>query len=1090
MVRVRTANDIVLSILDFYRTAIPLLDLKPGQISRDLFVDGPAVQMSRLYEELLHIQNKQSLLLSLGSDIDSLASNYGASRKTGSKSRGLALLTFNEIESDIPISKGGLVIASNGMSFTVVTSTTVLYSNKNTYRATASKNRAALDFVGISDEYAVEVLVECATTGSGGNISRYSLKNTTIAGVSRVTNAASFGGGSPSEIDSAYKRRILGIFSGANTGTETGYKNIVLADPDVIDAIVVGPGDTLMTRDGTDVYTAEDGSKTIVSEGSGGKVDIYVFGYRLTEIIDSFIYFDHSNKDDPTDESNDFVLGQIDGDENKTVSRKRIDNIANQELPNQPVTSIIDVSGSSSGSNFKGKSVDSVGRISGNYELVFDTGNYAGSVWGFDRLRWIDDHVRNLLEDITKGKFNSQDPTGFSDVSEIKAVQQSLQIINENSSVSSINRAYIQLSHYPINSVSRVFNFTTGERYVVSNQNPDGGEQNTTGRILISGSTLPSVSDILQVDYTWVFDYSPHWDFDNKSTSFNIREVGDSIDWGYSNNIHREEEIIQSEGVSNQKVIYVTHDINSVVNVNIFTTQLNVNITLVSNRLAVVVNSSVLNVISITRDYDSAELYNTANSDGSFSAFTIFLPTDTIGEVGDGYVTVKYNAEDKFTNNGISGSFNANKITLPSNTDAADGYLVEVNYLADTRQLLSSVLLSNLPVTRNGNAFSISNSNSIIGTQPTTHIYSSGTTIQKNLKLAPSRLKLTLSGSISPGVLTIAGTTMQGIAEGVFIANASGLTQNLSSLIRTALSLTSNQTIPLNVNVIKLVKFEKVQINSNKDVLAVEYEYDTFGYEIKNNDFAKFESLKNTSLTSVQFKLPDTINNNANLPVVGDAFRITFYIGTINSPETGYTETESISFTKSGTLYTQKTFAFIDSISKASGFISGENTSTLSVAPQNQPAQGSRYSVYYDYLAPKQNERITIRYNQNQIINDNTFAIASKSPIGADVLVKAAIAKLVNITIAIVVSKGYENSSSVVGQNVKDSITNALNATTLNTTIDESDFVNVAYTINGVDRARVLQFNVNGQTGRVLSITSGKNEYIQANEVTVQIEER
>jgi hypothetical protein len=1088
MVRVRTTNDIILSILDFYRTAIPLLDLKPGQVSRDLFVDGPANQIAALYEELVHIQNKQSIALSVDSDLEALGSNFGLSKRSGSKARGLALLTFSEIESDVPINKGGAVIASNGMSFSVVNSTTVLAANKNTYRAVASKNRAALDFVGITDEYAIEVLTECSTTGSGGNISRYAIRSTTIAGVSNVTNANSFGGGSPSESNSAFKRRLLGVFSGSNTGTSLGYKNIVLSDPDVIDAIVVGPGDVLMTRDGTDVYTAEDGTKTIVSEGSGGKVDIYAFGFRLTEIIDSFIYFDHSNKDDPTDISNDFVLGQIEGDENKTVSRRRIENIENQELPNQPVTNIIDVSGSASGANFIPKSTDSLGRVSGNYELKFDTGAYAGSVWGFDSLHWVDDHVRDLLEDITKGKFNSQDPTGYSDVSEIKAVQQLIQVVNENSVVSPTNRSYIQLAHSPVQSVSRVFNFTTGERYVVINQNPDGGDKNTTGRIIISGSTLPAVSDILQVDYTWVFNYSPHWDFDNKVTSHNIRTVDDSVDWGYANIVEREEHIVTSASIAGQKIVDVKHDINTVVSVNTFTSE-GSSITKVSNRLAVIVDSIVENVVSVARNSDSAELYNTSENDGSFSGFTIFLPTDTTGEVGaDGYVTVVYNTTNKFSQDGISGSFNAKTITLPSNTDVGDGYIVEVSYLADTKQLLSSVLLSNLPVIRRENEF-VTSDNQNLGTQPTTHEYSNNVII-KNLKLAPSRLKLTLAGTISPGVLTIAGTTIQGIVDGVFIASSNGFTQNLSALIRTALSLNSNQTIPGNVNVVKLVKFEKVQVNAAKDVLAVENEYDVFGYEIKNNDFAKFEALKNTALSGFEVKLPNTLNNQSYVPAIGDSFRVTFYICKINNPSSNYSETENVAFTKSGILYTQKVFAFIDSISKSSGFISGSNTTTLSVYPQNQPAQGTRYSVYYDYLAPKPNERITIRYNQNQVINDNTFAIASKSPIGADVLVKSSIAKPVNATLAIVVAKGYENSTSIVIQNVKDSITTALNATNLNTTIDSSDLVNLCYSVNGVDRVRILRFNVDGQAGQVLSITSEKNEYIQANEVVVQIEER
>ena len=1088
MARVRTANDIVLGNLDFYRTAQPQLDLKPGQVARDLLVDGPAVQLASLYEELMGVQSAQSLFLSLGSELDALASNYGMSRKQGSKSSGTAILTFNSIDTNIPITKGGVVTGSNGASFTAINSITVSVLSKNTYRATASKYAATLAFVGITDQYAVEVAVEATATGSGGNISSYSLTNTTIPGVSRVTNATSFQGGFGAESDSAFKRRILGVFSGSNTGTATGYKNIILSDPNVIDALVVGPGDPLMTRDGTQVSTAEDGTKTIISEGTGGKVDIYAYGFRLLEILDGFIYFDHSNKDDPTDSSNDFVLGQIEADANKTVSRKRIDDIQNNQLPNQPVTNIISVVGSSSGSNFSPKSVDAAGVVSGNYELLRDTGVYAGSPWGFDRLHWVDDRIRDFAEEITKGKFNSQDPTNYSDVTLVSGVKQNVQILNENSIVNPSDRSSIQLSHYPVTSVSRVFNQTTGERYIVTNQNPDGGSQNTTGRITISGSTLPAVSDILQVDYIWLFDYDPNWDFDNKISSNNIRSVIDSIDWGYSNDVRREEVVVQGSAI---KSITVTHPVNAVVSVNVFTDKFGVDgygVQLISNRLAVVVDSIVSNVVSVVIASNNAEVFNTGVNDGSFSGYTIYLPTDTTAQVGD-VVNVRYNAIDKFSG-GISGSFSDNIITLPSSTDVTAGTMVEVNYLANVSQLVPSTALVSLPIYRNRNGFYFGTGDTF-GTQPTTHIYlpspflipDPAPEVEFNLRKAPARLKLTIAGTISPGVLTISGTSIQGIFDGIFTATANGLVQDLSSVIRSALGLNSNQSIPSNIGVISLVGFEKVEL-SGTEVISVDHVYDVFGYSIQDNTFSKFESTKNSTLSKTQIKLPETIGNQDVLPKIGDKLRVTFYISKTD-------EIENVAFSKSGSLYTQKIFAFVDVISISSGFTSASSHSaTLTISPQNQPIQGSRYTSYYDYLAPKPNERISIQYNANQVITDNTFAIEKTRMIGADVLVKAAVPVLVNITLAIVVSRGFENSSDVVLQNVKDAVANSLNSTALATTIDASDFINVAYTVSGVDRARVLAFNKDGAVGQVLSITAQSNQYIQANKVVAQLETR
>ena len=190
-------------------------------------------------------------------------------------------------------------------------------------------------------------------------------------------------------------------------------------------------------------------------------------------------------------------------------------------------------------------SVDEFGRVTGNYELVKDEGEYGGSPWGYDRLRWISDRISNFQEVNTKGTFNGQDALTFSDTTILNDAQQNISITNENSKVDEVNNSIIQLSHFPITEVTRVFNATTGERYVVANQNPDGtGVINNTGRITISGNSLPSRSDILQVDYTWIFSYDPFWDFDNKETSNNPREVVDSIDWGYSNLVRREDAVL------------------------------------------------------------------------------------------------------------------------------------------------------------------------------------------------------------------------------------------------------------------------------------------------------------------------------------------------------------------------------------------------------------------------------------------------------------------------------------------------------------------------------------------------------------------
>ena len=1078
MPRIRSYNEIMLNLLDYYRTAQPGLDLKPGTVARDLFVEGPSIQTARVYDEVNSSTAVQSIKSATGIHLDRFGDNYNVPRKPGSKSSGIALLTFTTLDVDVPIRSGDIITGKNGSSFIVLSNTIISSTYASQYKAVASKFRSDLDFAGISDLYAVEVTVESVSPGVLGNISKYSLSTTNIAGVSHVINVAPFGGGNGSESDNSYRNRILAVFSGANTGTALGYKNAVMSDPAVTDAIVIGPGDPLMTRDGTQVVKTGGyrDAPTIVYEGSGGKVDVIVFGIRLQENTDSYIYRDLSNTDNPTNSKNDFVLGQISGDANKTVTKKRLDNIANSVFPCQPINNIIEVTGQRSGANFIQKTTDSLGRVSGNYELIRDTGAYAGSPWGFDKLHWISDRVTGFAEDKTKLTYNGQEGLGYTDVLNIQSIKQNIQITNENSQVTATNRSIIQLAHKPITNVTRVFNATTGERYTISDQNPSGGSVNTTGKITISGKSLPAVSDVLQVDYTWILSYDRYLDFDNKVTKSNPRSVADSVDWGFSNAVRREKSILISAGP--YLTVTTTHPVSSVVNVNVYSSETKV-VSLQSNKLSLTnLIDTVVNVVSITRDSDNAELWNTNKSNGTFSGKTIYFPTDSVVNLADS-VTIIYNATDVY---GATGSFSDNKITIIPSTTATAGKLVECSYIANISTLLPSTLLSSLPAIRSRNYFSVNSSS--VGCQPTTHVFSSGVVPASNLRKAPTNLSLTISGSIAPGIITVVGTTMTGVFDVVYTVSYDGLKQDISSALKSFLSLSSTSAIPSGVVLAKVDKVEKVTTTSKLEVLSLDYEYSLLGCKLYDNSFDISDCTKDASLKASEFVIPSTTENVSHTPVVGDRIRISFHYVIAN-------DTENVSFSKAGTLYTDKKFAIVDSISISSGFISKQSSSALlSVTTLNQPTTRSRYKVTYDYLGPKTNERITIRTNYDRLITDATLSIENSRPINADVLAKAASPILIDVNMKIIVTSSYTNSPNTVIQNVRDAITSTLNSNSLNTIIDSSDLVNAAYTVSGVDSARVIYFNKTGVDGSVLSISAQKNEYLVSNVVTIEQESR
>lgn len=1371
MVTIRSVDEIILNLLDFFKLAQPDLDTKPGTVARDLFVEAPASVASLLYEEVGSIANTQSFRLSVGSDLDKLSKNFSIIRRQSSASSGSAILTFASINAPISINRGDIVIANNGLSFAVAAGLSVTPASANFYRSVAARFRDQLDSAGISDTLAVQVTVTATSPGAAGNIGTYSLNRTNILGVSNVTNINSFNGGTDQETDVAFRNRVLASFSGSSVGTALGYLNIAFSTQGVLDAAVIEPGNPLMVRDGTITSTAADGTKTILSEGSGGKVDVIVLGTNLIENTDSFIYRDKSNNNDASGIKNNVVLGQIAGDENKTVNRRRIDNIKNNILPIQPVENILQVTGSSSGSNFVQKTVDSLGRVSGNYELLKDTGVYGGSPFGFDTFHWISNYISLFSEDIIKGQFNGQDGVTFTDILEIPKIQQSLSISNENSIVA-FDRSIIQLLHTPATNVTRVFNVNTGERYIVSNQNLDQtGTFNTTGRIKISGSTLPSPSDQLQVDYNWIVNFDQYSDYDGLVNTNNPRTVTDSIDWGYSSTVRDEKIVFSRVSGNNYFLGNTSHPVDTVISVKKFLevdgTVSSVSSGAFTNRLSVIINrlaEVTTSIDSITLKNSNFELFNTAQKNGSFTVLTevvginvkyvanIILPTDTVAKIGD-KVTVIINGNNVFQLGSVQGSSSDSQITIPSslvNTDA-DNITLSATYITGVSDLFSSAVI-NLPASRAGNGFVLSNNNGfnnsnpanilrqefqiiqnnlsnqlfvelslpssdfrltpeqiisvirlsdgyelwsanhlgtietgisgnhnlilpgfnnpVIGTrvlviyyaidilkfQPFTYsnniirnriekltfvpisnklsiplnniiaqsnlsfsiiepnsdivlfsgsdgylltgtttataqfssntinfstlpdlinkklkianlngyftnndgtyditsyntvptntltvtnivniidknqisvirvldgkeIWNSSCTIDlinnrllipstasaqandlvfvsffnfKTLKKAPTRLVGTvIDQTINPGTITISGTTVTKVEDMVFTVSdiEPGLKLDLSGALRKYLSLNSNITIPTNIRLAKIIKADKVLTASASDdtVLKVINSYDVTGSTIQNNLLYNDEMLANPNLANREFILPNTINNtgivnSSNLPSAGDKIRVTFYYMIEN-------DSENLSYSRNGTLYTNKQFALINKIFISSGFKSSTST-RFTLSSFTQPGAGSRYKVFYDYQAPKQNERIVIRYNYNKLISDVTFNIEATRPINADVLARGSKEILVDLTINVVIDPTMLSSAPTIIQNLRNQLSTILTTSSLGSLLDQPTIINTAQSVSGISRARILEFNKAGQAGQVIKLQAQADEFFSPNIIIINTETR
>ena len=1071
MATFKSLDAIILSLLDYIRIVQPDADTTPGTVFRDVAIDPTAQELSKLYVELRNIANLQSYSAASGSSLDRLAANFSAVRGAGSAASGVAVLTVASLDSDVSIPAGTSVTARNGVRFRTLASTSFAAANSGVYRANASRLRSGLDSAGIADQFALEVAVQAVSPGASGNIGKFSLTGQNISGISNITNTEPFSGGSNAESDATFRARILSIFAGSNIGTALGYINTLRADSRIIDVLAVEPGDPLMTRDGSQVSTSSSGDIILVEPGTGGKVDLYIQGSGLQTNVESYIHKDRSGRGDATSPLNNFVLGQRGISTALNFQQRRREAIRNGQLPLQPVTGFNSVTGSSSGANFIEKFVDSAGVTHGNYELLKDSGAFAGSNFGYDSLHWISNQIDLPDEVITKGIFNGQDATLFSDIREISDIHQNIAFRGESATLSSSDRSIINLQHTPVVTVDRVFNATTGERYTIANVNPDGGAENTSGAIKISGNSLPAPTDSIEVNYLWKQEYDRDVDYDNLSKISPFRTVQDSIDWGYSNRINLEK-VTLTFSVSDGYRVVVTHPASRVLDVSTLQSEIVTN-----NSGKLTVGTTIINILDI-KDSSGREVFNTKLANGSFTGSEITLPTDSSLENGQ-LATVRYNLIDQFSPDGYDlGTFTGNIIKLPLGIGLAPGTTLYASYVADLNTILPTTSLANLPAVVSANSFIVNGAT--VGSQPITNIFSQNT-IVRNLRFAPSYLRINLQGIPSRGRLTIAGKSYTRI-EDIVVVTQNGLTFDLKNSILNKMGLSS---IPASGFVARVASVQRVTVTSDQQISSTDFTFDLLNYELLNNSYSNATAFINNSLSTTQFKLTDTELNLDNEFTTGQKLKIVYYY-------CDSSQIENITAGTAGIYYSKFKYASISSISVASGFTttSGIISGNITITNANQPVSGTSYLTSYSYTAPKEGERITISYNYNKLITDATFAIENVRPITADVLIKQASPLIIDVALKFIPLPTFIQSVNNVQQALEEAITIFVTATGLNTTLDASDIINAAYQVAGVDRITLTKFNLSGKTGLRQTISAGRNEYIVAGAITVEPESR
>lgn len=292
----------------------PQVRVDPGSVLRDTFIDPFSSEAERLrflvdflhraqsFAGLLQVDDpqntgssvatgssvyktalKKAFNLSRDADVqsvidrafESLASNYGIFRRTGTFARGeVTFYTTKRPNSTILIPLG-TIVSGGSVQFKVMSSTSITYSDRARF------------YDPTSGRYQVAVSVQATVVGASGNLTAGQVRKV-VSGVTglSVTNTGAMFGGNGQETNRELATRAQNALASVDSGTARGYLQTAADVPGVVQAQVVSAGDSIMLRD-----LGADGVHR------GGKVDVWVQGESLATVTDSFSFARNVAKD-------------------------------------------------------------------------------------------------------------------------------------------------------------------------------------------------------------------------------------------------------------------------------------------------------------------------------------------------------------------------------------------------------------------------------------------------------------------------------------------------------------------------------------------------------------------------------------------------------------------------------------------------------------------------------------------------------------------------------------------------------------------------------------------------------------------------
>jgi uncharacterized phage protein gp47/JayE len=529
---VRPLELIVNELIQEIQAVLPDVNTLPGSALREAFINPPAAQISFLSEAIENVRIAQTVAEATGTSLDRLASNFGLTREVGRTAVGEIVLVFSTSINnlDIVVPDGSSVTTDeriNTVEFSVIGTHTFRPIDRDFFAAEATRLRDRLRTAGITDaEHVATVPIQAFRSGSLGNVGALAIVRGNIPGVRALVNLSPTVGGTDVESDASLRRRISLALASSSRGTEEGLIAIALANPIVTAALVVRPGDPLMTRDGS-VFDEEG---NLVKAGTGRAVDVYVKGVQPITNTETFTFADNSEGESISVENN-LILGF---DEIST----------NNVFAKQPVVDILGLTGSVSGANFKRATEvrDSEGNVilDGNFVLLKDieqensltivkdnetgetrvatfisptstrfsviekltSSGRGNSALGLDSVFFLTNVSSIEDEVVTRGpEFNGSDSLALANVAQIKEIDEEVVLTKESILISNQNidvDAFIVFTkHKPVVDITEVRHARLGFNYDFELLDAD------EGKIQLIGRFVPQADDVIQVSYTW-----------------------------------------------------------------------------------------------------------------------------------------------------------------------------------------------------------------------------------------------------------------------------------------------------------------------------------------------------------------------------------------------------------------------------------------------------------------------------------------------------------------------------------------------------------------------------------------------------------